>query len=319
MKIIAFYQPHICIHGTTVSYNEYAKYNQEILGNESIMFYDKSNPTNNQSIIEKFSKHTQVIGLDGKLNMIELDKKIKEHKCDAVYIQKCGKKDDGRFVPNVPNLIHVVGWENDPHGAAYAYVSKWMSDKCSNSKHPYVPYIVDLPYSDEDLRKEYDIPKDAIVFARLGGLHGWDIQFAEEAIQYILEQRNDVYFLFAQTRKFSNHKRAIFIDEVTDLLEKRKFINTSDAMIHARYVGESFGMACAEFSFCNKPVITYFGSNERNHIDTLGENGMYYNNYEDLVKILMNFEKKNGYFNCYKEFSPENVMKKFKEVFVDKI
>lgn len=319
MKKIAFYQPHICIHGTTVSYNEYAKYNREILGNESLMFYDKSNHTNDDKIIEKFSKHTEVIGLDGKLNMPQLAKYLRDRKCDALYIQKCGRKNDGRFVPDIPNLIHVVGWENDPHGHRYAYVSKWMSEKCSDSKHPYVPYIVDLPETEENLRKEYDIPEDAIVFGRLGGLHGWDIDFAERAIEYILKKRSDIYFLFAQTRRFSNHKRAIFIDKISDIVEKRKFINSSDAMIHARYVGESFGMACAEFSFCNKPVITYFGSNERNHIDTLGKNGLYYNNYDELTKILSNFQKTDGDFNSYREFSPKNVMNKFKEVFLNRL
>ena len=69
----------------------------------------------------------------------------------------------------------------------------------------------------------------------------------------------------------------------------------------------------------NKPVITYFGSNERNHIDTFGKNGLYYNNYDELVKILSNFQKTDGDFNSYQEFSPKNVMKKFNEVFVNGI
>lgn len=307
------------MHGTTVSYNEYAKYNQQILGNESIMFYDKSHKGNDDLAIKKFSEHTEMVGMDGDKDMVQLERLLDSHGCDAIYFQKCGKRGDGRFVNNIPSLIHVVGWENDPHGHVYAYVSRWMSEKCSNSKYPYVPYIVDLPDSDEDLRDEYGIPKDSIVFSRLGGNYSWDIPFASDAVRYILNKRNDIYFLFAQTPKFINHPRAIFIDKVVDVLEKRKFINTSDAMIHARYNGESFGMACAEYSFCNKRVVTYDGSNERNHIDILGDKGVYYSNYSDLVKIFSNFEKKDGDFNCYKQFSPKNVMTKFNDVFLKKL
>lgn len=316
---LAFYQPHICIHGTTVSYNEYSKYNQEILGNESIMFYDKDNSTNDPDIIEKFSKHTQVVGLGGRCDMELLSRKLEEHRCDALYIQKSGKKNDGRFVNNVPCLIHVVGWENDPHGLVYTYVSKWMSKKCSGVSHNYVPYIVDMPDVFEDLREELGIPKDVTVFSRLGGSYSWDIPFASEAVKYVLEKRKDIWFLFAQTPKFVDHPRAIFIDKVTDVVEKRKFINTSDAFIHARYVGESFGMACAEYSFCNKPVITYFLSPEKNHIATLGEKGIYYNTKEDLIHRMLNFKRDYDDYNCYKDHSPKEVMDRFEKVFLKKI
>ena len=46
-------------------------------------------------------------------------------------------------------------------------------------------------------------------------------------------------------------------------------------MIHARQEGESFGIAVGEFSFCNKPVITYSQSPEKNHLVTLGDKGLY--------------------------------------------
>ena len=44
-----------------------------------------------------------------------------------------------------------------------------------------------------------------------------------------------------------------------DLNYKVKFINTCDAMIHARAMGETFGLAVAEFSKKNKPVIFVSG------------------------------------------------------------
>ena len=90
-------------------------------------------------------------------------------------------------------------------------------------------------------------------------------------------------------------------------------------MLHARSVGESFGMACAEFSFKNKPVVTWFGSLERSHIDILGSLGIYYNTKSDVVEILLNISKADLHgknWNAYGEYTPEKVMKKFDDVYM---
>jgi len=91
-------------------------------------------------------------------------------------------------------------------------------------------------------------------------------------------------------------------------------------MIHARNIGESFGLSCAEFSLRNKPVITYYNSLERNHIDTLKEKGIYYENKQDIDHILLNLDKKEINeleWNCYQDCSPQKVVQKFKEVYLD--
>jgi glycosyltransferase involved in cell wall biosynthesis len=169
------------------------------------------------------------------------------------------------------------------------------------------------------MRSKFEIPKDSIVFSRLGGIYSWDIPFASESVKYVLNKRDDIWFMFAQTPKFIDHPRAIFIDKIVNTNEKRKFINTSDAFLHARHGGESFGMACAEYSFCNKPVITYFDSPEKNHIHILGERGIYYRTKEDLIHRLLNFKREFEDYNCYKEFSPKKVMEKFHNVFLRKL
>ena len=90
-------------------------------------------------------------------------------------------------------------------------------------------------------------------------------------------------------------------------------------MIHARHIGESFGLSCAEFSIRNKPVITWDGSSERNHIDTLGDKGIYYQDKNSLVNILLNLDKNylnNNDWNMYKDYTPEKVVQKFKEVYL---
>jgi hypothetical protein len=90
-------------------------------------------------------------------------------------------------------------------------------------------------------------------------------------------------------------------------------------MIHARERGETFGLAIAEFSSKNKPVITYYNSPERCHIDILGDKGIYYTDYTSLYNILSNIQLsdiKDKNWNCYQNFTPENVMNKFNQVFL---
>lgn len=315
---LGFYIKHACLFGTTASVHNYADYNQKILGNESIVFYDENDQRNNQGIIDKFAGcDIKVCPVEGDQNMSFLSEGVRKEKIDKLYIQKCGKKNDGRWVDNVPCLIHCVGCENDPHGERYAYVSEWLSDYMSKGQIPFVPYIAHLPEHENHFRAALGIPRDAIVFSRMGGYYSWNIPWVNNCIKLALDLRDDIYFLFVQTHKFIEHERVIHINPFSSLYNKRKFINTSDAFLHARNEGESFGMAVAEYSICDKPVITWSESKERNHIVTLGNKGIYYKNAEDLISILKDFEPQpNKDWNAYSEFTPEKVIKKFDQVFL---
>ncbi|NBW58601.1 glycosyltransferase family 1 protein [bacterium] len=320
MKTIAFYQPHLDIQGTGVSYFDYAYYNEKILGNKSIMIYDQHHPSTHPLAEKKFKDALEVVALEGSENMEALKKICLSKKVDALYIQKCGRPDDGRFISEIPTFIHVVGVCNEPHGTVYAYVSKWLSQHCSNNQHPYVSYIVQLPDVAENFRNKLGIPSDAIVFGRTGGPYSWNIPFVNKVIEEILELRENCYFLFANTTPFITHKRVLFIEPFADLNIKRKFINTCDAMLHARNEGESFGAAVGEFSLCNKPVITYNNSPERSHITILGDKGLYYHDEQSLKNILLNLNNYLGKdFNAYRNYTPEKIMHYFKTIFIDKI
>jgi hypothetical protein len=93
-------------------------------------------------------------------------------------------------------------------------------------------------------------------------------------------------------------------------------------MLHARRDGETFGLAIAEFSIRNKPVITYTNSINTEHIFILGNKGFYYKEKSELKSILSSFILKGipkCDYNAYKNFSPEIVMQKFKQIFIDPI
>jgi hypothetical protein len=92
-------------------------------------------------------------------------------------------------------------------------------------------------------------------------------------------------------------------------------------MLHGRKIGESFGLACGEFSILNKPVITYSKSVQRNHIEVLGDRGFYYEGKSSLKKILREFDpvkNKSQCWDCYSRlFSPKTVMNQFKNQLID--
>ena len=120
------------------------------------------------------------------------------------------------------------------------------------------------------------------------------------------------------TYEFSTDPHIIYISGTTNMKIKRMFINTCDALIHAREGGETFGLVCGEFAMALKPVITYSNSHERNHIDTLGDKAVLYKDYETVYKILDEFEK-NKYDmrdNGFLFYNPENIMRIFDQVYL---
>ena len=143
--------------------------------------------------------------------------------------------------------------------------------------------------------------------------------FARQAVIDAATLRSDLLFLFMNQDAFCDLPNVKFLKGTTDVDKKVAFINTCDAMLHARERGETFGLAIAEFSTKNKPVITYKNSPERNHIEMLGNKGTYYSNYDELYRFLLNIKRggfENYDWNCYKDYTPEKVMKQFNDVFL---
>jgi hypothetical protein len=332
MKTICFYTPHFTVRGTEVALYDYAHYNEKILGNKSIIVHHKNDSRNEAESVSKFKNRFDVVSMEG-FNYIEnnprahapevvtqLNKVIEANKADAMYLIK-GGWNDGIVPTACKSLIHCCGLPpvTEKHGDRYAYVSYWCSQHCSNGSIPAVPHMVDLPDINEDFRSELNIPQNATVFGRSGGYDTFDIPWTKQIIQEVLKQRSDIFFIFLNTEKFIDHPNVIHLGKNTDLIYKTKFINTCDAMLHSRFIGESFGLSCGEFSIRNKPVITWFGSKERNHIYILGDRGIYYNNPIDLFKILINYNREhylNKDNNCYRDYSPEKIINVFDEVYL---
>ena len=53
------------------------------------------------------------------------------------------------------------------------------------------------------------------------------------------------------------------------------------------------------------------------HVYLLGDKGIWYNNQHELLNILLNFKPEKKDWNAYRDYTPEKVMKRFKQVFLD--
>ena len=312
-----FHENRLCQTGTSTALYDYAYYCREYLNITPIIVSSKKEE---HISLEKFNKEFEVILYE---NLIEVQNLIDNRNINNFYAIKFGLLDDLIF-KNCKNLIHAVFFchHGQYHGQVYAFVSEYMS-LFKDNKIPFVPHMINLPDIDEDLRQKLSIPRDAFVIGRYGGYDTFNIDFVKEVV---IEQSNKIYFLFANTEKFYDHPNIIHLPSMIGLEEKVKFINTCDAMLHARDYGETFGLSVLEFACKNKQIITY--DNEelqnnhmlggRNHFLFLRNNCHKYKNKEELKNIIINLNKTNPFNTLYlnEEFSPKNVISKFEKVFL---
>jgi hypothetical protein len=314
---IGFHTNSLSLRGTEIALYDYAHHNQELLGNQSIVLYRKNN-FKVQSVHEKFSKQFKLCPYDGKK---ELNRLIEQEKVDLTYFIKSGERDDA-ICDTSPTLIHAV-FPTKPeefHGDKYAFVSQWLSKEYSNYKIPFVPHMIELPENESNLRSALGISESNTVLGWYGGSDSFNLDFVKREVIAAVEKRPDLCFLFMNMEPFFKHERLLFLPGNSDLIYKVKFINTCDGMLHARGIGESFGLACGEFSIKGKPVITYALSPQRSHIEILGDKCILYKGKKDLVDIFQTFNRRIQYeknWDAYsQDFSSQGVMHKFNEVFI---
>lgn len=317
MKIL-FHTNTLNYRGTTVAVADYARYNQDILGNESVIAYCKTNGQekdmgNEPSVIEALEKKFKVIGYRAG----SLEEKIEQEKIDVAYMIDSGEK---KPIPtNVKTAVHAVFQFNEPHGDRYAYISEWLTNTMTGGYLPYVPHIVDLPEPTKNFRSHLGIRDEQIVVGRIGGYFTFDIPFVKELIEILVKEIDKFVFLFVGTEPFIKHPNVKFINEIHDKQKKANFILTCDAMLHARQRGESFGLSIAEFLSLNKPVLAWNDGYDKNHLSMLKKSGTLYNNALELKNMLFNidsFKNQEDWSKRVKEFKPEIVMKEFKDVFL---
>ncbi len=313
---IAFWSNQLCERGTETALYDYAYHNKHILGNKSYIFYEAKNRNNKQAIVKKFCDEFEVFPVE---KFSDVDPILSEKKISHIFIEKSGQN-DGKISKIAKNCIHCVFNCTQPHGEVYAALSPNLLG--NEGKYPVVPYMIDLPLHNENMRNKLNIPTDSIVFGGYGGPYQFDIEYVHRAVYEHALRNPNVYFLFANFRQFCPPcSNIIHLPMITDVHEKVKFINTCDAMIWGRSEGETFGLSIAEFSTLNKPIIaSKIGHNKGDfrHVELLGDKGIWYSSRDDLKKIFTEFVRNEDKdWNAYRDYTPEKVMKIFKEVYLD--
>jgi len=320
---ILFFIRHFTERGTEVAIYDYAKYNEEILNNKSyiICFSEKKQksirfPTERLSY-EKFKGRFQILEID---DIKEITRIIEKYNISFFYTLTFGEGNDIYQFENkhlwgkCKTIKHCVFKTTFPESDYYISISETLNTK-NKTTIPVIPHIVALPTCNENLRKELNIPETSIVLGRHGGYNTFNIHLAHEAIKAFLQTNTNIYFLFMNTQPFFNHPNIIYLDRNIDVFFKTKFINTCDAMIHARSDGETFGLSIAEFSIKNKPVITC-PCGDLEHIHILGDKAIQYTSKEGLLNILRNIEtiiSSRNDWNAHTLYTPEYVMGLFQK------
>lgn len=313
-KIVAFHTPQICFRGTSNCIYNYAHYNEVLLNNKSIIVMPENGLHQTDKIAyKKFTDRFDIKLYDNNDKLIDI---LKD--CNICYMIKYGKKDNLELPKNIKTVIHCVFDMSEPHGDVYAAVSEQIAHKF-NSKL-FVPHIVELKTLNTDnlnMRKELNIPDDAIVFGRYGGKDTFNLDIAYNAISNVVNTAHNIYFLLINTPKFYNHKNIIYLNTIYEDDDKIKFINTCDAGLECGTLGHTFGLAVGEFNILKKPVICYNNNLWNNcHIQTLKEQGIYFKNEEELYKILISFKPYLIENPNYGKYTPEYVMNIFNNIFI---
>ena len=315
MLRIAFHANQLSERGGEVALYDYCHYNEALLGNRSVVFYPRQAASNDASVEARFAQSFEVVAYD---HFAEVDTHIQAMQLDLFYAIKGGEM-DGIVSRVVPSMIHAVFAQSpfEIHGSAYAFVSEWLSRKCSAGLVPAVPHVVQAPPLGllPNLRLELGIPEGAVVLGGYGGSQSFDLDFVRDrVIPEALAGRQDVYFVFMNFRPFIYHPRVFFLERSTDPAVKQSLVAACDAMLHARRQGESFGLACAEFSMQGKPVFTYGLSPDRHHLKVLGSSAVVYRNRAQLLQQLLGFQPGSvplGEAEGYRSYAPERVMELF--------
>lgn len=314
---IAFHSNQLGLRGTEIALYDYAHYNEVELGNQSIILTNLKAPFHDHRAIHKFGARFPVFAY---ADWVEAERILEANHVDVLYCIKAGIN-DGIVSKRCKTVVHAVFKYCEPHGDVYAYVSEWLATHMSSQGRvfPFVPHIVEAPRSRETMRQQLGIAPEAFVFGRFGGAETFDLPFVHEVVERVAIAMPERYFVFMNTNQFCTPRQnIIFLEGAADVSEKERFINTCDAMLHARQSGETFGLAIAEFAVRQKPVLTWTGSHERSHLELLGRTGVYYNEAADLESLLRNFVAEPGKnWDVYSaHFSPSVVMDRFKRVFL---
>lgn len=311
---IAYLTPQLDLRGTCRAVYDYANYGQKLYNLYPIILTKKN--IYDENALQMFNRRFEIYYYDEESNIDEI---LENQKCDILYVIKYGKKDNLQS-HKIFTIIHCVFDMSEPHGDIYAAVSHTLSQKYNNNT--FVPHMISLKPNiiQKDMRNKLNIPKDALVFGRHGGMDTFNLSFVHNCIKNIVNNFSNIYFVFVNTFIFYSHPNIIYLSSISDIEIKNSYLQTLDAYIEASNLGHTFGIAILEACINDIPIICYESPDiwNRNHINNLGDKGIYFTNQENLYNILTNFKRNKNinYKKCAYNYTPKKVMSIFYDMFI---
>lgn len=324
-KRIAFLSPYLTLSGPSVTLYNYADGNETILHNqsiiitqpyESILQQQQPIPDIDRQVYDVFVDRFPVLFYR---HTNDIDTLVEQNNIDILYILKKGLMDDGLITTKCKCCVHCLESSYTPHGDVYAVIGPAVNHLHRTTRPIVPPMIRVLDDITDNLRTQLGIPSNHVVFGRYGPYDGFDIPFVCDYIDQF--NQPNVVFLFMNTRPFTSNPRVVYLNGSFDPRVKTMFVNTCDALLHARLHGEYFGLTVGEFSFHKKHIITYASSPATTHLQLLGRRAMLYRNAIELDYIIDNFTALRSKYPTepglyQKALVPEKVMRIFHRTFI---
>jgi hypothetical protein len=314
---VAFHSRILTERGSEGAMLDYARLNCSVLGNESVLCLPDRPEFAGNPLLRKWREEFEVIQYQDKK---DLGRKLKKYRAEVLYLTKPGPFDEF-LVPGLKNCVHAQFLCDEFHGDAYAYLSSWMSRVMTGQQISFVPFFVPRFASEEDLRGRLGIPKGAKVFGRHGGWDTFNIPFVRKTVVQHARKNPEDHFVFLNTESIREAEKLTnihYLPATVDPVEKAKFLATCDALLHARWHGETFGLAVGEFAVLGKPVITFADSRERAHLEMLGNQALLYRHADELLKILRDFRPHRTQGTEYEIYAdPKVVMEIFRKKYLE--
>ena len=235
-KTVAFFDPNANERGASVAIHQYADYNERILGNRSVIALPREAEGPSADMYRNRFPDTVAYGSVDDLGALS-------RQVDVFYMLTYGHVPPFDLAAlKCRSAIHCALHGPQP---ARRRLRRRLRMGGRHLRHHRGPGRA--PHRRPPGRRRGPAPgaehsPEAVVFGRYGGFTQFNIMAVMRTIAHAVASREDLYFVFINTAPFMEHPRVIYLPKTVDPAYKARFINTCDAMIHARAEGETFGL-----------------------------------------------------------------------------
>lgn len=292
MNRIGFHVDSFSLRGVDQATYQYCLLAEEDLGLEVIVLraHKKDSGWVSDYLENTFRTRFYVVDYDGSEE--GLRDVISRERLEAIYVLSAGLGDKRFRCVSVPVFRHSVFPTSklDPEKDNFCVISDWLSREYFNRQAKVVNHVIPERQTDECLRSELGIPRDALVLGTMGGKFNFNSRLTLAGLEKVMAKRRDLWLLSLNQVICLKGENIRMMEGTSCELKKAKFINTCDFMMHGRVDGETFGIACGEFCKAGKPIIAWTNTPQRAHLDQFLIDRYGYKNMRDLVGLLSDLE-----------------------------